>query len=134
MKETMTKTIALCGARAEIARALERCGGYHILRFGDEPERRGDVKLAYFLQDGPPVDLAVVGYPGAAGLAACAYLREQNKPPPVLWLCDREEFRGEAERLGVCIYTTGSPGGECLAARYISARLEAGNRKDRSKV
>ena len=64
----MTNTIALCGIEDEISRTLEGYGEYRILRFFDEPERRGDVKLAYFLRDGPPVALAVVGYPGAKGL------------------------------------------------------------------
>ena len=61
----MTKNIALCGIEEEIISTLERCGEYRVLRFFDEPERRGDVKLAYFLRDGPPVALAVVGYPDA---------------------------------------------------------------------
>ncbi len=130
----MIKAVALCGVCAEISRALERHGGYHVLRFGDEPQRRGDVKLAYFLRDGPPVDLAVVGYPGAAGLEACDYLRGQNKPPPILWLCDREEFRGEAERLGVGFYTALPPGGENVTTQFISARLEAEDRKDRIEI
>ena len=32
-----------------------------------EPERHGDIRLAYFLRDGPLASLAVVGYPGAEG-------------------------------------------------------------------
>ena len=65
----MTKNIALCGIEKELVSTPERWGEYRLLRFCDEPERRGDVKLAYFLRDGPPVSLAVVGYPGAKGLA-----------------------------------------------------------------
>lgn len=105
----MTKSIALCGVQDEIARALERHGGYKFLRFGDEPERRGDVKLGYFLRDGSLVALAVVGYPGAKGLAACDYLRTQNRALPILWLCDRREFEPEAKRLDVGFCGTGPP-------------------------
>lgn len=79
----MTKTIVLCGTNEEISRALERYGGYHVLSFFDDQERREDVKPAYFLRDGPPVALAVVGYPGAKGLAACDYLRTQNRALPM---------------------------------------------------
>lgn len=108
----MTISIALCGVQDEIARALERHGGYKFLRFGDEPERRGDVKLAYFLRDGPPVALAIVGYPGAKGLTACDYLRTQNRALPILWLCSRREFEPEAKRIGVTFYGTGPPNTE----------------------
>ena len=117
----MTISIALCGVQDEIARALERHGVYKFLRFGDEPERRGDVKLAYFLRDGPLVDLAVVGYPGAEGLAACDYLRTQNRTLPILWLCDRREFEPEAKRIGVTFCGTGPPGIKHLAERLLSA-------------
>ncbi|WP_027400488.1 response regulator [Anaerovorax odorimutans] len=108
----MTKSIALCGVQDEIAHALERHGGYKILPFGDEPERRGDVKLGYFLRDGSLVELAVVGYPGAKGLAACDYLRTQNCELPILWLCDRQEFEPEAKRLGIGFCGTGPPNTE----------------------
>lgn len=97
----MRKVIALCGVSAHIVTALERNVGYHVLCFTDESERRGDVKLAYYLRDGPAIDLTIVGYSGAVGLAACDYLREQSKQTPILWLCDREEFESEAKRLGV---------------------------------
>lgn len=117
----MTKTIALCGVDEEITRTLERRGQYRVLRFFDEPERRGDVKLAYYLRDGPPVALAVVGYPGAEGLSACDYLRTQNRVLPILWLCDRREFETEAKRLGVNFYGNGPPGTELLVARLLSA-------------
>ena len=117
----MTKTIALCGIDEEFASALERHDEYHFLRFFDEPERRGDVKLAYFLRDGPLVTLAVVGYPGAEGLTACDYLRTQNHALPILWLCDRREFEPEAKRIGVTFYGTGPPGLERLEARLLSA-------------
>lgn len=117
----MTNTIALCGIEDEISRTLEQYGGYRILRFFDEPERRGDVKLAYFLRDGPPVALAVVGYPGAEGLAACDYLRAQNHALPILWLCNRMEFEPEAKRLGVSFYSTGPPDHGHLAERLLSA-------------
>ena len=117
----MTKNIALCGIEEELIRTLEHCGEYRLLRFCDEPERRGDVKLAYFLRDGPPVALAVVGYPGAKGLAACDYLRTQNHALPILWLCDRREFEPEAKRIGVTFYGTGPPGLERLEARLLSA-------------
>lgn len=105
----MTKNIVLCGIGEELARTLERCGEYRVFRFFDEPERRGDVKLAYFLRDGPSVDLAVVGYPGAVGLAACDYLRTQNQSLPILWLCDRRKFESDCgtnpkgKRAVVCI-------------------------------
>ena len=124
----MTISIALCGVQDEITRALERHVGYKFLRFGDEPERRGDVKLAYFLRDGPPVALAVVGYPGAEGLAACDYLRTQNRALPILWLCNRREFEPEAKRIGVTFYGTGPPGTELLATRLLSAisKVDAG--------
>lgn len=105
----MLKTIALCGVCAEIAFALESHGGYRLLCFSDEPEHRGDVKLAYFLRDGPTVDLTIVGYPGAKGLAACDYLRTQNGALPILWMCDRKEFEPEAMRLGVNFFNTGPP-------------------------
>lgn len=97
----MTKNTVLCGIDEELARKLERCGEYRVLRFFDEPARCSDVKLACFLRDGQSVDLAVVGYPGAEGLAACDYLRTQNRSLPILWLCDRREFEPEAKRLGV---------------------------------
>ena len=121
----MTKNIALCGIEEEIISTLERCGEYRVLRFFDEPERRGDVKLAYFLRDGPPVALAVVGYPGAEGLAACDYLRTQNLTLPILWLCNRREFEPEAKRLGINFYGTGPPGTELLATRLLSAISQA---------
>lgn len=105
----MTKMIALCGIAEEITCTLERCSGYRILRFCDEPEQRGDVKLAYFLRDGPPVALAIVGYSGAEGLSACDYLRTQNRALPILWLCDRREFEPEAKRLSVSFYGAGPP-------------------------
>ena len=121
----MTKNIALCGIEEELISTLERCGEYRVLRFFDEPERRGDVKLAYFLRDGPPVALAVVGYPGAEGLAACDYLRTQNLTLPILWLCNRREFEPEAKRLGINFYGTGPPGTELLATRLLSAISQA---------
>ena len=121
----MTKNIALCGIEEEPIRTLERCGEYHLLRFFDEPERRGDVKLAYFLRDGPPVALAVVGYPGAEGLAACDYLRTQNRELPILWLCNRREFEPEAKRIGVTYYGTGPPSTELLPTRLLSAISKA---------
>ena len=121
----MTKNIALCGIEEELIRTLEHCGEFRLLRFGDEPERRGDVKLAYFLRDGPPVALAVVGYPGAKGLAACDYLRTQNRALPILWLCNRREFEPEAKRIGVTFYGTGPPGTELLATRLLSAISKA---------
>ena len=114
--------LALCGINEETAHALEQHDEYRILRFYDDPERRGDVKLAYFLRDGFPVDLAVVGYPGAEGLAACDYLRTQSSTLPILWLCDRREFEPEAKRLGVAFYGTGPPGIERLAAGLLRAR------------
>lgn len=119
----MAKTIALCGAGEEIARALELYSGYRILRFYDEPQRRGDVKLAYFLRDGPPVALAIVGYPGAEGLTSCDYLRTQNGALPILWLCDRREFEPEAKRLHVSFCGTGPPGIERFASGLPGAGL-----------
>ena len=117
----MRKNIALCGIEEELISTLERCGEYRLLRFSDEPERRGDVKLAYFLRHDPSVALAVVGYPGAKGLAACDYLRTQNHELPILWLCNRREFETEAKRLGVIFYGTGPPGIKHLAERLLSA-------------
>ncbi len=117
----MTKNIALCGVEEELIRTLEHCGEYCLLRFFDEPERRGNVKLAYFLRDGPSVDLAVVGYPGAEGLAACDYLRTQNQSLPILWLCDRREFEPEAKRLGVTFCGTDPPGIKPLTERLLSS-------------
>ncbi len=105
----MMKKIALCGVGEKISRILEQYHGFHILRFFDERERRGDVKLAYFLRNDPSVALAIVGYSGAEGLAACDYLRTQNSTLPILWLCDRREFEAEARRLGVNFYGTGPP-------------------------
>lgn len=119
----MTKNIALCGIDKELISTLEPCGEYRVLCFFDEPERRGDVKLAYYLRDGPPVDLAIVGYPGAEGLAACDYLRTQNHALPIVWLCDRKEFEPEAKRIGVTFYGIGSFGMERLVKRLLSARL-----------
>ncbi|WP_051188441.1 hypothetical protein [Proteocatella sphenisci] len=103
----MTKTIALCGIDQALAAALEQRGEYSFLSFFDDPEQRGDVKLAYFLRDGWLVSLAVVGYPGAEGLKACDYLRTQNIALPILWLCDRREFEPEAKRLGVTFFANG---------------------------
>ena len=121
-KEDTVLNVALCGVDEKTARELERCGRYRVLRFFDETDRRGDVKLAYYLRDGPPVGLAVVGYPGAEGLAACDYLRTQNRALPILWLCDRREFEPEAKRLGVAFYGTGPPCIERLVAGLLRAR------------
>ncbi len=112
----MKRVVALCGTDENIARELESCGRYCILRFSDEPERRGDVKLAYYLQNSPPVSLAVVGYLGAEGLAACDYLRTQSRVLPILWVCDRREFESEAKRLNVCFCGTGPSAAGRLAA------------------
>ncbi|WP_101910059.1 hypothetical protein [Marasmitruncus massiliensis] len=79
----MKRTIALCGTDESTAHELACCGRYLVLNFIEEPERRGDVKLAYFLRDGPLVSLAVVGYPGAEGLSACDYLRSQSGLPHI---------------------------------------------------
>lgn len=114
------KNIALCGIEEVLISTLERCGEYHFLRFFDEPERCGDVKLAYFLVDGPSVVLSVVGYPGAEGIATCDYLRTQNCGLPILWLCNRREFEAEEKRLGVNFYGTGPPDIVCLATRLVS--------------
>ncbi|WP_180951077.1 hypothetical protein [Marasmitruncus massiliensis] len=115
----MKRTIALCGTDESTAHELACCGRYLVLNFIEEPERRGDVKLAYFLRDGPLVSLAVVGYPGAEGLSACDYLRSQSGTLPILWLCDRMEFEPEAKRLDVCFCGTGPPGAERLAVYFI---------------
>lgn len=120
----MTKTIVLRGTNEEISRALERYGGYRVLSFFDNQERREDVKPAYFLRDGPPVALAVVGYPGAEGLAACDYLRAQNRVLPILWLCDRWEFEPEAKRLGVSFCGTNPPDPERFAIGLLGDRLK----------
>ena len=118
----VTKTIALCGVSQEIACKLEDYSGCRLLYFGDEPEQRGDVKLAYFLRDDGSIDFAIVGYLGAMGLAACDYLRTQSSRLPILWLCDRKEFEMEASRLGVAFYGTGPPDLERLAAQLTLER------------
>ena len=117
----MIKSIALCGIEEELVSTLKRFVDCRILYFFDEPERRGDVKLAYFLRDGPSVALAVVGYPGAKGLAACDYLRTQNQSLPILWLCDRREFEPEAKRLVVTFCGTDPPGIKPLTERLLSS-------------
>jgi len=114
----MTKNIALCGIDEELASTLECHGEYIFLCFFDALEQRGDVNLAYFLRDGPPVALAVVGYPGAKGLAACDYLRTQDRALPLLWLCDKREFEPRAKRLGVKFYAI-----EPLATAQFITRL-----------
>lgn len=111
--------VALCGVDEKTACELERYGEYRLLRFPDEPERRGDVKLAYYLRDGPRVSLTVVGYPGAEGLSACDYLRAQSRALPILWMCDRSEFEPEAKRLNVCFCSTGPPGEKHLSAMLM---------------
>lgn len=111
--------VALCGVDEKTACELERYGEYRILRFSDEPERRGDVKLAYYLRDGPRVSLTVVGYPGAEGLSACDYLRAQSRALPIIWLCNRREFESEAKRLNVCFCSTGPPGEKNLFAMLM---------------
>lgn len=128
----MTKAIALCGVQDGIARALERHGGYQLLRFGDDPERRGDVKLAYFLRHGPAPNLILVGYPRVEGLTACDYLRGQNRALPILWLCDQGEFEPEAKRLGVGFYDTGTSGTESTIQgilKTIHTRVSKGGTK-----
>lgn len=104
------KTIALCGLDAPLAEKLERRGICRPICFADSMEYRGEVRLIYFLQAGYTCDLAVVAYPGAAGLTACDYLRAQSKTLPILWLCDRQEFLEEAVRLEAGFYYTGPPG------------------------
>lgn len=124
----MTKRIALCGIEEELVSTLKHCDDYRILCFFDEPERRGDVKLAYFLRDGPPVALAVVGYPGAKGLVACDYLRTQNRDLPVLWLCNQREFEPEAKRIGVTFYGTETLDSEfCISLENIVSQLTIEN-------
>ncbi len=108
----MKKTIALCGVGDEIIHTLKCCNEYRVLCFLDERESRGDVKLAYFLQNDPSVALAIVGYPSAKGLAACDYLRTQDRVLSILWLCDCIEFEPEARRIGVNFYGTDSPNWE----------------------
>lgn len=105
------KTIALCGVNAEIVEALERHGTYHLISFTDSMEYRGEVQLIYFLNTGHTCDLAIVAYPGAAGLTACDYLRGHSKTLPILWLCERGEFLNEAARLGAGFYLIGPPKG-----------------------
>ena len=95
------KIIALCGVGAEPLRVLERIDGLRLLRFDDQPDCLGSVALARRLRDDLRVDWAVVGYCSAIGLAACDQLAAQPGAPPIVWLCDREEFLPEAARLGV---------------------------------
>lgn len=116
------KTIALCGVNAEITEALERPGTYRLISFTDSMEYRGEVQLIYFLNTGHTCDLAVVGYPGAAGLSACDYLRGHNRTLPILWLCDRGEFLKEAARLGAKFYLTGPPKG--VTEQKIISQIE----------
>jgi len=102
--------IACCGVDEELLEQLEHSHAYQLTRFGDSgPESSGDVKLAYFLQSGPAPDLILIGYPGARGLAACDHLYSRSNAPPILWICDREEFKSEADRMGVGFFHTGSP-------------------------
>ena len=102
--------IACCGVAEKLLSPLENSGNCQFTHFGDSgPESSGDVKLAYFLQSGPAPDLILVGYPGARGLAACDHLYSRPNAPPILWLCDREEFGPEAELMGVGFFHTGSP-------------------------
>ena len=109
--------IACCGVDDNLLELLEHSRAYQLTHFGDSgPESSGDVKLAYFLQSGPAPDLILVGYPGARGLAACDHLYSRPNAPPILWLCDREEFRSEAERMGVDFFHTGAPEGQTPAA------------------
>lgn len=116
------KTIALCGVNAEITEALERPGTYRLISFTDSMEYRGEVQLIYFLNTGHTCDLAVVGYPGAAGLSACDYLRGYSSTLPILWLCDRGEFLKEAARLGAKFYLTGPPKG--VTEQKIISQIE----------
>jgi len=102
--------IACCGVDEELLELLEHSHAYQLTRFGDSgPESSGDVKLAYFLQSGPAPDLILIGYPGARGLAACDHLYSRPNAPPILWLCDRDEFRSEAKLMGVGFFHTGPP-------------------------
>lgn len=116
------KTIALCGVNAEVTEALERHGTYRLISFSDSMEYRGEVQLIYFLNTGYTCDLAVVGYPGAAGLSACDYLRGHSGTLPILWLCDRGEFLKEAARLGAKFYLTGPPKG--VTEQKIISQIE----------
>lgn len=101
------KRIALCGAADDIEDILEQGGNYQISRFEDGHPECGYVKLAYFLQSGGTMpDLILIDYKGAAGLAACDFLYNRQNAPPILWLCDREEFEPEAERMGVAFLHT----------------------------
>lgn len=129
------KTIALCGVNAEVTEALERHGTYRLISFTDSMEYRGEVQLIYFLNTGHTCDLAVVGYPGAAGLSACDYLRGHCRTLPILWLCDRGEFLKEAARLGTKFYLTGPPKGvtEQKIISQIEQAAQSGSLKPQSK-
>ena len=100
--------IACCGVSRELFYAIERDWEGDALYFPDQTDRRGDVSIAYALQDGMPIRLTVVGYQGAAGLTACDFLRSRTLASEVLWLCRRPEFAGEAKRLGVHFRCIGS--------------------------
>jgi len=107
---THKKRIAVCGTADNVKDILNRGGNYQISCFEDGHPESGFVKLAYFLQSGGKMpDLILIDYKGATGLAACDFLYNRQNAPPILWLCDREEFEPEAQRMGVSFLHTGTP-------------------------
>lgn len=102
------KQIVACGISDAIWKRLEASGEYRLIRLGKEAHERGEVRLARLWQkEKQSPDLVLVGYPGAAGLAACDFLYGRSNAPPILWLCDREEFEPEAGRMGIAFFHIG---------------------------
>lgn len=101
-REIRMKQIAVCGASDRMRSLLSEIENCQLRYIEDEHFERGEVKLVRGWERGEKQpDLVLVGYPGAAGLAACDFLYRRNNAPPILWFCDREEFAGEAGRMGV---------------------------------
>ncbi|MBQ6695071.1 MAG: hypothetical protein IJN16_00025 [Lachnospiraceae bacterium] len=96
------KQIVVCGASKLLRSLLSEIENCQLRYIEDEHFERGEVKLVRGWERGEKQpDLVLVGYPGAAGLAACDFLYRRNNAPPILWHCDREEFAEEAGRMGV---------------------------------
>lgn len=117
------KQIAICGTSDMIRSLLCEIENCHQIYMEDEHFERGEVKLARSFESGEiQPDLVLVGYPGAAGLAACDFLYRRNNAPPILWHCDREEFAEEAGRMGVGFLHIGASqqAKKALIAEYLA--------------